>query len=288
MKALLFGCNGLLGQNVIATAPKEWALVGSDIKPTAVKSGLYRYQSVDLLDRKSVQAFIQNEKPDLIINAAAYTLVDACEDNIDLAYRLNAGVVTDFVSSQVPVVHISTDFVFDGVAGPYTELDAPHPISIYGVSKLAAEPIALSSHPKSLVLRTCLLWGRGQGDKLSFVEWVRQQLSANKEIKCVTDQVGNPTLAADLAKVIWALVDKNVGGLYHVSGSERLSRFDWAVAIAKYYGLSTSGIHPSVTADLNQRAARPLSSGFILDKLKSVLGFVPGDLSSQFRDFETI
>jgi len=286
MKALLFGCNGLLGQNIITSCPPGVTLTGSDLLAQAVHPDLKSYVPVDLSSSEAIKNLIKSEAPDVIINAAAFTVVDACEDKVDLAYRINAGVLTDMALAGIPLVHISTDFIFDGFAGPYTELSMPRPLSVYGASKLAAEPIALASHPQSLVLRTCLLWGKGQGGKLSFPEWVRGELAANRSIRCVTDQWGNPTLALHLAQVIWGLLNKNVGGLFHVSGNEYTSRYEWACAVANYYDLDTFLIQKALTSDLAQKAARPLKSGFLLDKLKKTLGWVPGDLNQQFADFQ--
>ena len=127
--------------------------------------------------------------------------------------------------------------------------------------------LALAVSPLSLVLRTMLLWGRGKGAKKSFTDFVRESLAAGKTVRIVTDQWGNPTLANDLADAVWALIAGKRAGLYHAAGTDWMSRFDWAVEVAKFYGLDASLIQPAVTADLKQDATRPLRSGLICDKL---------------------
>jgi dTDP-4-dehydrorhamnose reductase len=186
-------------------------------------------------------------------------------------------------AAGVPLVQISTDYVFDGEAGPYKETDATHPISYYGSTKLESEALALSGSALSLVVRTMTLWGQGHGAKTSFVEFVQNSLAAGKPIKIVTDQIGNPTLAEDLALSIWNLVQAGRSGIYHSVGPDLNSRFDWAIAIAKHYGLDKSLIQPCLTADLKQLAKRPLKSGLLIDKLVKETGFKPRGIVAQLK-----
>ena len=189
-------------------------------------------------------------------------------------------------ATGVPMVQISTDYVFDGEAGPYREEDTPRPLSHYGTTKLESEVLVLAKSPRSLVLRTMTLWGTGRGGKPSFVEFVRNSLVAGKTIRIVTDQWGNPTLAEDLALAIWKLVLAGKSGTYHVVGSEWNSRFEWAQAIAAYYGLDLSLIQPCLTADLKQAARRPLKSGLRIDKLVQETGFRPRGVADQLKRVE--
>lgn len=126
-----------------------------------------------------------------------------------------------------------------------------------------------------------LLWGMGKGGKTSFVEFVRGSLAAGKTIRIVTDQIGNPTLAEDLALAIWKLVLGGYSGLYHVAGSERNSRYEWARAIAAHYGLDSGLIQPCLTSDLKQAARRPLESGLLCGKLARDTGFRPRGVAEQ-------
>jgi dTDP-4-dehydrorhamnose reductase len=207
MKALIIGCNGLLGQNLIRALPDEsWQIVGAGLDPKPILSqSLSGYRSLDVTQRPELESAIAHFSPDLILNAAAITDVDLCEREKDRCSLLNRDAVGWMAATGIPMAHISSDYVFDGEAGPYSESDATHPLSHYGSTKLESETLALSGSPRSLVLRTMTLWGKGHGGKTSFVDFVKNSLAAGKTIRIVTDQFGNPTLAEDLATAVWKL-----------------------------------------------------------------------------------
>ena len=284
MKALVIGCNGLLGQTLLRTMPEGWRAAGAGMEPEAVLAGrLSGYARLDITERGKLEAAVRAEAPDVLFNAAAVTDVDLCEREQELCNRINRDAVGYMAATGVPLVHISTDYVFDGMAGPYAE-DAPvNPLSHYGKTKLESEALALSGSSRSLVARTMTLWGRGKGMKTSFVDFVRNSLEAKKPIRIVTDQWGNPTLAEDLALGLWALVGGGRIGIYHVAGSDWNSRFDWARTIAEFHGLDASLIQPCLTADLNQLARRPLQSGLRINKLVRDTGFCPRDVEAQLH-----
>jgi dTDP-4-dehydrorhamnose reductase len=272
-----------LGQNLLRVSPAAgWEIhgLGRDPEP-ALPGPLAGYVRADIGRREDLEAAVRALDPDWIFNAAAFTNVDQCEREPATAGRINRDCVGWMAAFGKPMVHLSTDYVFDGEAGPYAE-DAPtRPLSVYGSTKLESEALALRGSPRSLVIRTMTLWGRGHGMKTSFVEFVRASLLARKSIRIVTDQLGHPTLAEDLALAIWALVAGGRSGLYHVAGSERNSRFEWAQAIAAHYGLDPSLIEPCRTADLKQAARRPLNSGLRIEKLIRDTGFRPRDVKGQ-------
>ena len=243
---------------------------------------------MDISKRAELEAVIKASAPDWIINAAAITDVDLCERDPALAALINRDTVGWMAASGVPVVQVSTDYVFDGEAGPYSE-DAPTaPLSVYGSTKLESERLVLSQSPRSLVVRTMTLWGRGKGAKTSFVDFVRTSLEAGKTIRIVTDQLGNATLAEDLALGIWKLVQGGHAGVFHLAGSEWNSRFEWAQGIADHYGLDKSLITPCLTADLKQAARRPLKSGLRIEKLVAATGFRPRDIAGQIRRMDEL
>jgi dTDP-4-dehydrorhamnose reductase len=290
MKVLIIGCNGMLGQNLLRTRPSgAWELLGAGLEPEAVLPGvLSGYRSVDISKRADLEAAIRAFSPDWIFNAAAITDVDLCERDPALAGLINRDTVGWMAATGIPVVHVSTDYVFDGEAGPYLE-DAPtKPLSVYGSTKLESEALVLSASPRSLVVRTMTLWGRGKGAKTSFVDFVRDSLKAGKNIRIVTDQWGNPTLAEDLALGIWKLVEGGHSGVYHVVGSEWNSRYQWAEAIADHYGLDKGLIQSCLTADLKQAARRPLKSGLRIDKLTAATGFRTRDVAGQIRRMDEL
>jgi dTDP-4-dehydrorhamnose reductase len=286
MKILLIGCNGLLGQNLLRTLPKGWRAVGTARNADPLlPDRLAGFRRLDITRADDVAEAVRAERPDRIVNAAALTDVDLCERDPDLCDRINRGAVGNMAATGVPVAHFSTDYVFDGSAGPYREEDATGPLNQYGKAKLASEGLALST-PQGLVLRTMTLWGRGQGMKTSFVDFVKNSLEAKKPIRIVTDQWGNPTLAEDLALATWKLLQAGKSGLYHAAGSEWNSRHAWAAAIAAFYGLDAGLIQPILTSDLKQTAKRPLKSGLLIDKLARDGGFRPRDVAGQLRRVE--
>jgi dTDP-4-dehydrorhamnose reductase len=287
-KVLLVGCNGLLGQNLLRTRPGAgWEIHGVGIEAEAVlPEFLAGYHRADIGKRNELEAAVRAVAPDWIFNSAAITDVDLCEREPALAALINRDTVGWMAAFGKPVVHVSTDYVFDGETGPYSE-DAPtRPLSVYGSTKLESEAMVLAGSPRSLVVRTMTLWGQGKGMKTSFVDFVRNSLAAGKTIRIVTDQYGNPTLAEDLALAIWKLADGGRAGVYHVVGSEWNSRFEWARAIAAYYRLDASLIQPCLTADLKQAARRPLRSGLRIDKLIRDTGFTPRGVAGQLLRVE--
>jgi dTDP-4-dehydrorhamnose reductase len=290
MKALVIGCNGLLGQNLLRTRPSgDWELLGSGQEPdAALPHFLSGYRSLDISRRADLEAAIKAFAPDWIFNAAAITDVDLCERKPELAGLINRDTVGWMAATGIPVVHVSSDYVFDGEAGPYLE-DAPtRPLSVYGSTKLESEALVLSKSERSVVARTMTLWGRGKGSKTSFVDFVGNSLREGKTIRIVTDQFGNPTLAEDLALGLWKLVTGGHSGIFHVAGSEWNSRFQWAEAIADHYGLDKTLIQPCLTADLKQAALRPLKSGLRTDKLTAATGFTPRDVAGQIRRMDEL
>jgi dTDP-4-dehydrorhamnose reductase len=288
VKVLVVGCNGLLGQNLLRTADfKKFEVEGLGLQSEAALPHLLTgYQAADIGVREALLGAVEKSRPDFIVNAAAITDVDGCERNPDLCNRINRDVVGWMASTGIPLAQISTDYVFDGTAGPYGEEAPTHPLSHYGRAKLESESLALSGSPRSLVVRTLLLWGIagvGKGSKKSFTDFVQESLTVGKSIRIVTDQIGNPTLAHDLAEALWALISGGHSGLYHAAGSDCMSRYDWAREVADFYGLDASLIQTALTADLHQDAARPLRSGLRCEKLARDTGYRLRGLRAQLE-----
>ena len=179
-----------------------------------------------------------------------------------------------FYLFDVFFLHLSTDFIFDGVKGIYKETDLPNPLSLYGHSKLKAENIVKSSGVNFSILRTILVYGKGINLKRNnIVLWVKDMLENNKEISMVDDQYRMPTYVEDLALVCKLSIDKNIRGIYHVSSNELLSVFEIANQIATVFRLNKKLIKPISTKTLNQKAVRPLKTGFDLSKTTRDLEF---------------
>jgi dTDP-4-dehydrorhamnose reductase len=283
MKSVVIaGCNGLLGQSLILASSPEFEIHGVGSEPQAVlDSRLKSYTQVDITDHPAFAKAMTKVSPQQIINAAAITDVDLCERQPDLCAKVNRDAVKAMASLGIPLVQVSTDYVFDGLSGPYTETDPVSPLSVYGQTKWESEGHVLAAHPQNVVVRTLLLWGRIQGGKTSFPDFIRNQLGAGKRVRIVTDQIGNPTLAEDLALGIWALLQSQSRGLYHIAGADRVSRLEWTEVVADYYGLDKSLIDTCLTSDLGQLAKRPLNSGLVCDKLTRDTGFKPRGIRDQ-------
>ena len=199
-----------------------------------------------------------------------------CESNKELAWNNNVKATENILDSirgtKCKIIFISTDYVFDGFSGPYSENDQPNPINYYGKTKLAAENIIRGSGQPWVIIRTNVLYGNSFINKASFVKWVIDSLSQKKKISVVDDQFGNPTWTGALSEAIKLSMIMNVNEILNYGGSEFISRFEFAKKIAKIFGLNSSLISPIKTRDLNQIAKRPLKSGLVTSKIENILG----------------
>lgn len=256
MKALIVGSKGQLGRGLAMTAPEGVEIVGHDI------------DTLDITDATSVDAAVAAEKPDLILNAAAYTAVDKAESDEDTAYAVNAtavGLLADAASTHgARLVHVSTDFVFDGQTGtPYAPSAATNPLGAYGRTKLAGEQLAGDS---ALIVRTAWVYAPTGGN---FVRTMIRLMNDRSEVRVVADQIGTPTYAPGLAAALWTMADRQVTGIHHYTDAGAASWYDFAVAIqeeALAAGLLSKQVPviPIGTSDFPTPAQRPSYS--VLDK----------------------
>jgi dTDP-4-dehydrorhamnose reductase len=227
-----------------------------------------------------VNTLVASAKPDVIINTAAMTNVDQCETEKEACWKNNVTSVEHLVKAcdqnNVRLVHVSTDFIFDGSHGPLAEDEPVGPVNYYGESKLAAENIILKSSISNCILRTVLVYGiTNDMSRSNIVLWVKKSLEDGKTINVVNDQFRTPTLAEDLAKGCYLAAIKKATGIYHISGKDFLSPYEIALATADYFKLDRSLIKPTDSNTFKQPAARPLITGFIIDKARKELGFEP-------------
>ncbi|MBD3165626.1 sugar nucleotide-binding protein, partial [bacterium] len=243
----------------------------------------FDYRRHDITDRTGTLRLIKEVRPTFIINAAAMTHVDACEIEREKCWNINVNSVGYLVEgarrSRSKVIHLSSDYVFDGTAGPYTELDRPNPLSYYGKSKHASENIVLGGNVEGAVLRTVVVFGHGRELKPSFVSWLVKMLRERRDVKIVTDQISNVTLVDDLALAVKKIAMLNKEGIWNAAGREILSRYEFAVKIAEAYNLDAGLIQTTLTRLLGQTATRPLQSGLVVDKAQR-------ELNLQFRNVE--
>ena len=283
MKILITGSNGLLGQKLIhlIASDKNCELIATSRGPNRTKmTEGYVYEPLDLTNSVEVHDLIFGHEPDVVINTAAMTNVDECEDNKELCDALNVQAVSDLVEvcEQVDahLIHVSTDFIFDGLDGPYREDDEPNPVNYYGESKLKGEEIVKKAKCPWSILRTVLVYGVADDmSRSNIVLWAKGALEKGSPLKIVDDQFRTPTLAEDLAMGCFLTAKKQARGIFNISGDYFMSIYELVDRVAKFYGHPTEQVTPVSSTGLNQRAGRPPKTGFFIDKARSVLGYQP-------------
>jgi dTDP-4-dehydrorhamnose reductase len=282
-KILITGSNGLLGQKLV-----ELLIQNADIQVVATARGEnrlpfkdgYEYQSMDITSREQVQEVVANTKPNVIIHTAAMTNVDQCESEKDACWAQNVNSVEYLIEASSKIdcflLHVSTDFIFDGKAGPYKEDAEANPISFYGWSKYAAEKLVTNSNIRWAIARTVLVYGIAHDmSRTNIILWVKKSLEDGKNIKVVTDQWRTPTLAEDLAKGCTLIAEQEAEGIFNISGKDFLTPYEMAIMTADYFKLDKSLIAQADSTTFSQPAKRPPRTGFDLTKSQKVLGYQP-------------
>lgn len=278
-KVLITGSNGLLGQKLVNLFSSNnsfdvFALsLGEDRNQTADN---YSYYNIDITDEFTLKQLLEEIVPNYIINCAAMTNVDQCEQEKEKCDLLNVVAVKTLTTycehNNTHLIHISTDFIFDGKNGPYREEDEPNPLNYYGLSKLKSENVIKSSDINYTILRTILVYGLVDNmSRSNIVLFVKQSLENRKEITMVNDQYRMPTLVDDLAQSCYMAIKNKAYGVYHISSCELISIYDMALQIAQVFELDNKYIKPISTVQLNQLAQRPSKTGFDLKKSHAIL-----------------
>lgn len=286
-RILVVGANGMLGQRIIRFYKYHGnvELLAASVEPAGADSEV-PYAAMDLTRRDSVKDVVYDFFPDIIINAAAYTNVDQCERDRESAWKVNVKGPEYLAETariiDAHLVHVSTDYVFDGRNGPYAEDDKPKPLGYYGRTKLASENAVRLIGPVHTIVRTNVLYGPVRNGRPDFVRWVIDNLRAEKEIRIVVDQVNNPTFLDDLVQGIYKIIEQKKQGIYNIGGLEFLSRFDFTLKIADFFKLRKDLIIPIETSELNQLAPRPLNSGLITLKAETQIGYKPHTIKDTF------
>lgn len=282
MKVLVTGCGGLLGQKLVKLLHSDGNLqviATARARPTTLPAGI-SFHALDITNPDQVNDVITKTKPDVLINTAAATNVDWCEQNVDACFLANTTAVHYLVQSceknNVHLVQLSTDFIFNGSKELLTETDLPYPVNHYGQSKLEAERLIQASALSWCIVRTVLVYGVvADLSRLNIVLWVKKSLEEGKPINVVNDQLRTPTLAEDLAMGCYLAIKKRVNGIYHISGGELMTPYDMASKTADFFGLDRSLITATNSLTFRQPARRPLKTGFTIEKAKRELGYLP-------------
>lgn len=274
-KILITGAYGLLGATLVDLLKDDYDVCGLvRLRRPEVEYDGVEYLIGDITRKKEIVEIAKKTLPRIVFNAAAYTHVDRAETEKEACWKTNVdgianlGYAAGLISARL--VHVSTDYVFDGRRGNYREDDRPNPLGYYGKSKLAGENALLASGANAVVARTMVLYGYAKSARHNFVTWLIGELRQARPVRIVDDQFGNPTLADELAQALLVLAKSEQDGVYHVSGKETVDRFSFAQTIAHVFALDDGLISRTKTADLQQPAPRPDNSGFDISKAEQL------------------
>jgi dTDP-4-dehydrorhamnose reductase len=280
MTELVIGASGQVGEHLFkAIQSADRDVIGTYNNRTA--PGLF---FLNIGEKASVRKFIRIYKPDVIYLPASLTNVDYCELHPKESSKINVqgvkNVVDELKGTNSKLVYFSSDYIFDGVNGPYSELDTPNPISEYGRQKLISEDYISKNLTNYLICRTTVVYSWELQGK-NFVQRLIHSLRKGDVVKIPVDQIGTPTYAPNLSQVVLELVQKDETSIYNIAGPDLISRYDFAWAVAKIFDLDLRHIQGVETKDLNQPAKRPLNGGLIVNKVKKkicckLLGFEQG------------
>ncbi|MGB5288009.1 MAG: dTDP-4-dehydrorhamnose reductase [Ignavibacteriaceae bacterium] len=283
-RIIVTGSNGMLGQRTVEyySLKENIELLATSVEDKSV-IGSVDYIPCDIKSRDKIKKVIYDYCPDFIIHTAAFTNVDLSEKMREDAWKINVKGVEYIAEAaraiDAQIIHISTDYIFDGKNGPYDENALPNPIGYYGRTKLASENALKISGTLFTILRTNVLYGIALNSRPDFVRWVISSLGNNEKIRIVKDQINNPTFIDDLVQAINKIIEFKKTGTYNIGGKEFLSRFEFTNRIAEYFNLNKNLITPIITEELNQSARRPLKSGLWTLKAETELGYKPHSIS---------
>jgi dTDP-4-dehydrorhamnose reductase len=282
MRVLVTGATGLIGQRVM----RSFEQAGDEVTGIARRM----QPSVDLTDASAVQRVVAHTKPQLVVHCAANSNVDACERSPDAAYADNVEATVHLAQACRSVgaflVHLSTDYVFDGAAGPYETDAPPNPLSTYGRTKLAAELAVQTILPKDnwAIARTAVVYGAPGGVQNNFGLWLLAAFQADQPVPLFEDQWVTPSLAADVTTMVCEIGSRRLAGTWHAAGADSLTRLQFGYAFAECFGFDVSRIQPTRLAQAAVR--RPTRAGLAMGRSANVLQFVPRSVNASLKAFQ--
>ena len=286
MKYLVTGSSGLIGNQIVYDLEKSGQTVYScynDIKPRYGVS-----TKLDLLNLENIHQTFQQLKPDIIIHSAALTDVEKCELEPSLANSINAKA-TEIIAKEAEhfgshLIYLSTDYVFDGKKGLYNETDIPNPLNQYGRTKLLGEKNTESYTSKYSIIRTSTPFGTNSSKK-TFPIWLLENIKKNTKVNLLEDQFTSPTYVPNLSKMILEISLRNLKGFFHLSGSTRISRFEFAKMIVQKLNLDQSLLNPVKINAMSWKATRPLDSSLDISKAESILNTKPLSIEKSLQEY---
>jgi len=285
MKVLVTGAAGLLGGKLANVLSREYEVV-----PTHRTQALHPdSMRMDIVDGEEVFEVLREARPDVVVHAAAETNVDKCETDRESAWKVNAAGTRNVAEACAKIgaklIYISTDYVFDGKKGLYTEDDEVNPINYYGLTKLKGEQFVRDLCEDYVITRTSVLYG-WHSRKLNFATWVVDSLRNGKEVSVVEDHYNSPTLADNLAEMTLGILKSKASGIYHTAGAERIGRYEFALKIAEVLGLNRALIAPIRMRDVKAWVAtRPVDSSLCVDRVRREIGASPLCLNEALERF---
>ena len=289
-KILITGASGLLGINLALEAAQEHTVIGL-ANNQRVQTKSFQVLQADLLAPGAVERILDQTQPDWVIHCAALANVDACEAEPARAYQLNTEVprilAQHVARGGARLLHVSTDAVFDGQRGQYSEEDTPNPLSTYAKTKLDGELAVAQTAPSAIIARVNL-FGWSISGKRSLAEFFYYSLKAHQPVKGFTDVYFCPLLANDLAKIFLEMLALELNGLYHVVSSQCGSKYDFGLQIADKFGLNATLIEPVSVKDAGLKAARSPRLTLRSEKLRQALGKPLPNLSAGLDHFYTL
>ena len=287
MKLLVTGASGLLGRKLVELASGA----GHNVYPVYNTHPLAssNTRQLDICDETAVNKLITETEPDAVMHAASITDVDLCERDPGLAMRVNA-TATGFVakacrSTQSYMVYISTDYIFDGTRGRYREEDKPSPINAYGRSKLLGERQVSEHSTSCCIARTSVLYGWGRMYRPNFASWIFDKLRTNEAMNVIVDQFVSPTLNSSLAAMLLEVADRRVEGIMHLAGATRISRWEFALRLARTFGLNEKLLIPARSESMRWKARRPSDSSLDVSKALETLNNKPAPIDEALKQF---
>jgi dTDP-4-dehydrorhamnose reductase len=283
MDILITGANGFLGYylaekllaknySVIATGKGECRLPFTNNKN-------FHYLPMDFTDPYAVHDVFEQTKPGVVVHAGAMSRPDECELNQMQAYLVNVEATVHLLINAAEYkcffIFLSTDFVFDGESGMYSEDAIPVPVNYYGKTKLEAEQAVKEYEYDSAIVRTVLVYGKNHSGRSNFLSIVKEKLEKTEGYSVVDDQWRTPTYVEDLADGIVSIIEKKASGIFHISGKDILTPYQMAVKTAAFLGYDSKLIKRVTAAEFTQPAKRPPKTGFVIEKARKELGYEP-------------
>jgi len=286
-KMLVIGASGLIGNRFMELARNKFEVYGTYNSHQIEGNNLYK---LNVVNRADTFNLIKKISPDVVIDTHFLNSVDYCETHREEAWNVNVegakNVAEACIDYGSKLVFFSTDYVFDGKKMIYSERDKARPLNYLGINKATVEQMLELLDMNHITVRTSVVYGKGGLNKVNFVFWLIQKLKAGEKVSIVTDQKNNPTFADNIVEQVLYLLKKNKRGIYHITGRECLSRYDFSLKIADVFGLNPDLINPITSVELHQMAKRPTVVNMSVAKVERETGLKQDDVLTGLKKYK--